>query len=236
MTQKQWQVETEQYVPRILKALELHEVTLEKYGGFPDVPLSEPPDEKARAILQLALFVLSGIKVVQLILDSLIHRWSIGMLISAPLEIRLIMEYRAAISFGLEIAAQLEDKEKYEKAFERCIRLTTGSKTPILLPWGEMSAVKSFSTMEFVRHLEELDSGVLADYEYLCESSHPNAMQHMYLVMASKTYDNWGNEQFKKHAHEMLDRCVEICMRSVVGLAKSAQDMTEICAKHFPSK
>lgn len=233
MAEKQpWQVETEIYLPRLSNCLKTHRKTQESFQQFPLLPLSNPVDERGQAVLALGVYALTAVRVVSLLLDSLWYRWSIGMLISAPLEVRLTLEYRASIRFCLELTRAiriLEEGDKLQQAMEHCARLVVGSRVPIKLPHGEMSQAKSFSVMEFIRRLEDAQKGWLADYEFLCEACHPNAMQHMYFVMSSMTYDNWSNEGFKGQAHEILVQTIAICAKTVEGLGDDAAGILNEC-------
>jgi len=89
----------------------------------------------------------------------------------------------------------------------------------VALPWGGTTPFKSYSAMKFVKCLDQQVPGWLETYNFLCESCHPNSLQHLWLMSAGPSHDNWSNEKFAQHGHELLDRTLSAAEKATKDIA-----------------
>lgn len=215
-----WEIETGRYLPSIVASLESLSEVEQLTQSLPRAPFDFEPELEQSLAYQLMLFGRSAFLVVDQLLDNTELLWSQGRMIGVSHLIRSALEYRAAAHFGLKIISDFSNDLNSDVFSENCARLVSGSKTPVRLPWGDISSVEAFSVIKFIKILEEVEPGVFHDYNLLSEAAHPNFFQNFYFLMASRTYDNFSNEIFKKHAHEIMGQYVESIDRLVSGLKK----------------
>jgi hypothetical protein len=222
---EQWEINTSRYVERIGNLADVLDDTLTTVGRLRITQWGDDhiPPVRTHLLIQLALFVSGSAQTIDQLVDHTGRLWADGRMVGVSPLVRLVFEYWGAIVFANDIAMKLlQDGGDIDAVTERCVRLTSGSRSPVRLPWGDMTTARAYSVMEFVRRLADDQPDALQRYDFLCEASHPSFFQHFYFVMASKRYDNWSNEVFAAHAHELLEKTVSSLELAIAGVRAEA--------------
>ena len=82
--------------------------------------------------------------------------------------------------------------------------------------------------MKFIQHLDKHEPGTKHDYNFLCEACHPSFVQQSYFWMAGSAGDNWTNEVFREHAHDLLEQLILTGERATLGLFKATEQLTAV--------
>jgi len=151
--------------------------------------------------------------------------WVTGSFILVTLSTRLLVEYLGALMLGDVIFHKYLRTGDLEKAQERAGRLVYGARSPVKLPWGGETPFKSYSPMEYVRCLESGGPEWSGTYNFLCESCHPNSLQHLWLLSAGPSFDNWSNASFARHGHEILEQRLQAAEGAVAGIVKASEKL-----------
>ncbi len=223
-----WQTETKPYIPRITKALHRLSISEAALKKIPVGPFEIQLSTELEFAYSLALFTQSGVIVVDQLFDNVRLLWSEGRMVGLSGLVRLSVEYWGAIYFGQKIIKTYLDDKDLEKAISKTARLTFSAKTPVKLPWGGVTKNEAYSVMTFIDALSAEHPDTRQSYDFLCEASHPNFLQNTYFTMASRVYDNYRNEAFKTHAHELLDRTIAILETTADGIATDAERTLEL--------
>ncbi len=226
-----WEVETDRYIPRISAALDRLKPALDMSQQIPSGPFSEPLSMEQTIAYHLALFARNGTIVVDQLLDNVGLLWSQGRMVGVSGLIRFALEYWAAVNFGLGILNAMQSGLDIQKAGEKAARLTFSGKTPVKLPWGGTTNNVAYSVLTFIDGLKGVEPEARDFYDFLCEASHPNFLQNTYFIMASRRYTNFSNESFEAHAHELLNKNIEIAEKAAAGMAR---DVAAILEKTLP--
>jgi hypothetical protein len=144
--------------------------------------------------------------------------------------VRFSLEYWAAIFFGLRIIRTYLRDADLEEAARETGRLTLSAKTPVKLPWGGETVNVAYSIMTFIDALARERPQVMDHNTFLSEASHPNFLRNTYFITASKEYDNFSNEAFRTHAHELLDHTVTIVKEVVGGTLEHANETVRLAS------
>jgi hypothetical protein len=228
-----WQVDTEVYVPRIGKALDLLASPLAKCRQLPTAPFSHKPSIEEHLVYSIALFAQNGAIVADQLIDNIGLLWSQGRMVGVSGLARFAVEYWAAVYFGKKILSDYMADKNLEEAVRKGARLTFGAKTPVRLWWGGETANPAYSVMTFIDRLSAVRPDIKASYDFLSEASHPNFVQNMYFVIASHVYDNFSNDTFKAYAHEILERTVSIIETVAGGLAADVMEIVTMALPFF---
>jgi hypothetical protein len=181
-----WEVETDQYIPRISAALDRLKPALDISQQIPPGQFSEPLSTEQNIACHLALFAWNGTIVVDQLLDKVGLLWSQGRMGGVSGLIRFAMEYWAAVYFGLSILNAMQSGLDIQKASEKAARLTFSGKTPVKLPCGGTTINVAYSVLTFIDGLKSVEPQARDFYDFLCEVSHPNFLQNTYFIMASR--------------------------------------------------
>jgi hypothetical protein len=219
---EQWQVETEPYVPRIAEVVRVLAAANKELKPFPIAPFPTLPTAEQRIAFALALFARSSLTIVEQLFDNVRLLWSQGRMVGISGMVRFSLEYWGAVVFGKRILTTYTADKNLENAAYKTSRLTYSAKTPVKLPWGGVTEQEAYSVMTFIDKLAAEHPDIRADYDLLSEASHPNLIQNTFFVLASKTYDNFSNEAFKAHAHELLERTIVTMEKVAAGLTPDA--------------
>jgi hypothetical protein len=167
--------------------------------------------------------------VVDQLFDNVGLLWSEGRMVGVTSLVRFALEYWAALHFGRNIIEQFAADHDLNKAAPKAERLTFSGKTPVALPWGGHTPNPAYDVLTFVEKLSKSHATALDDYNFLSEGSHPSFLQNTYFIMASKKYENYSNDAFKRHAHEILERTVNIMEKSSHGLLIDVETTLSLC-------
>ena len=218
-----WQIETEIYIPRIHKAIDVLSRGTLKSTELPAGPFEAQLSEEQHMLYSLAMFSRSGVIVVDQLLDNIGLLWSEGRMVGIGGLVRFALEYWAAIHFGRKISENYFSDGNIEIATQKTAKLTHSGKTPVKLPWGRFTTNPAYSVATFLQLLEKSHPHTKEDYDFLSEATHPNFLQNFYFIMASRTYDNFSNDTFKKHAHGLLENVVVAIERIAAGLSEDVE-------------
>jgi hypothetical protein len=228
-----WQIETEIYVPRIAKAQDLLAPPLAECRKLPTAPFSHEPSLEEQLVYSIALFAWNGTIVVDQLIDNIGLLWSQGRMVGVSGLARFAVEYWGAVYFGRKILIDYMADKNLEEAVRKGARLTFSAKTPVRLWWGGESTNPAYSVMTFIDALSAVRPDIKAMYDFLSEASHPNFVQNTYFVMASRVYDNFGNDTFKAYAHEILQRTISIIEHMAEGLAADVIEIVTMARPFF---
>lgn len=225
---EQWQIETAPYIPRISTAIQLLGPACKEFNRIPPGPFSSSLSLEQHIAYSLAMFSRSGLTVVEQLFDNVGLLWSQGRMIGISGMVRFSVEYWGAVAFGKEILMSYTVDKNIESAYRRTARLVYSAKTPVRLPWGGRTENVAYSVMNFIDALTVERPSIRDDYNFLSEASHPNFFQNFYFLMASKTHDNFSNNSFKAHAHEILERTILVMEKVSDGLTADATCICEV--------
>jgi hypothetical protein len=227
MAKPVWQTETEQYLPRISKTQECFAAVDLLMKELPIAPFAKEATREQQVAYSLARFAQNGTIVVRQLLSNVELQWKDGRMIGVCGPIRFSLEYWAAIHFGKQLLLNYLNDKNIERIEHKSARLTFSGKTPVKLPWGGTTEHEAYSVMNFIDALFKSNPHVRDDYNFLSEATHPNFLQNTYYLMAGRGYENFGNEKFKKYAHEILEQTVAILERVALGVASEAEELAE---------
>jgi hypothetical protein len=229
-----WQIETKPYVPRISVALDRLGRAEKSTKKLPTAPFSVEPTREQHTAYSLVSFARSGAIVVDQLIDNAGLLWSEGRMVGISSLIRFALEYWAAVHFGRKILETYLTDKNIEEAMSKTARLTTSGKTPVRLLWGGLTENKAYSVMSFIDVLSKTHPNAKDDYDFLSEASHPNFLQNFYFIMASRVYDNFSNEVFKKHAHEVMERTIVALERVAEGISVDSEELIDLALPLLP--
>jgi hypothetical protein len=157
-----WQIETEIYVPRIGKALDLLASPLAECRKLPTAPFSHEPSIEEQLVYSIALFAQNGAMVADQLIDNIGLLWSQGRMVGVSGLARFAVEYWAAVYFGKKILTDYMADKNLEEAVRKGARLTFSAKTPVRLWWGGATANPAYSVMTFIDHLSAVRPDIKA--------------------------------------------------------------------------
>jgi hypothetical protein len=231
---KTWQVETQQYMPR-LSALADHWVAAQKtLPKFQIPPFSDEVTLEQSVAFHLASFAQNGLIVVDQLFDNVGLLWSQGRMVGISGLVRFSLKYWAAVFFALKIHRTYLKDQDLEEAARKTGRLTFSGKTPVKLPWGGQTENVAYSILTLIDALNKERPTVRAAYDFLSEASHPNFLQNTYFIMSSRVYDNFSNEALRTHAHQILDRTLGALEQSVHGTIEHGGELIQLTLPLLP--
>jgi hypothetical protein len=192
-------------------------------------PVETPPSEIQQIVWHMGIFGNAALRAIDQLLDNAGLLWSEGRMVGVSLPIRMSLEIWGAAVFGRNILQTFIADGDIERIWNATARLTVGARTPVMLPHGVMSDAPAYSVMNFIDALERETPKARATYEFLCEACHPNMIQNFYFLMASKTYDNFSNETFKAHAHELLEKTASAIEMITSGFVNTSKEIAQAC-------
>jgi len=226
VVEESWKNETLEYLKRIQSASELGsslEVVLKENWlsmYFPGPKVTKP----SNLAIRLAAYANSLFYVTHRTITEVQSLWSNGQFVLAPLLVRFSYECWAAIHYAKKTLNRLISEENIEREEARVNRLNFGSRSNVQLFDGTHTTETSINVLTFIQDLSEVDSSEEA-YGFLSEACHPNMIQSSYFHMAGPPLSNWSNEQFSKHAHELLEKTVAIIERTCMGIQKDVYEI-----------
>jgi len=225
------QIDTNQFLPRLIALLAPLENTADNLRPYAlPGPISREPDLETQLVFQSVMFANTSVRVSESWLVHTIALWKEGRMTGVTPLIRLLLEYWGAVCVNNDILRQAIIKRDFDGAAPKSMRLTTGARSPVKLPWGGETNEKSIHVMDFVRRAGEEDKNAVGDYDFLCEACHPSFVQHFYFYIASKTYDDGSvpAENAMKHVESLLDQTAKACERAVLGISNQCAFTIEL--------
>jgi len=215
-----WQKETSRYDDRLAQVGRWRPDLSSLVQRLPSVPLNYSPSPEGLVALQLALFVLLGcLASADESVAAFLHLWRGGLFTTISLPARFIFELWGGAHFGLETIVRMHESGQVDTASGRSHRLLTGARSEVVLPWGRVADAKAIHIMDFVRTLDDIYPQARSTYGFLCESCHPSFTMLSYWSLAGPRAQNWTNERFRDHAHNLLTRTLEAVERALEGIA-----------------
>lgn len=154
---------------------------------------------------------------------------------------RSVFELWAAICFIEKALKDFLISRNDEKFNNVAIRLFSGSRYPVELPWGEPSTEKPIHINDMLEELEKRNPGAKNTYSFLCEYCHPNFLYNMYAFMASIVeLGIWSNPRFLKEIKVALEKQLSSLEQTLSGIKASSKLISDLCLEeygiNFPQK
>lgn len=217
-----WQKHSLRYSQRVSNLSTPLEKLNRSLETIPIAPLEFELSERSLVHYQICLAIIGGFRSVKELCISVETLWDSGQFLAASLSVRLLTELWGSSEFiRREVLGKLEQTGDIQSAQRKVSRLLLNSKSGVPLPWGGDSELKPIHVMDMVRQADFAMSGVLVDYEFLCDACHPSQLQHNYLYFAGANGDNWTNPKFAVYGHQMLDRTLTLAENSVLGFSEA---------------
>jgi hypothetical protein len=233
---KNWQVETGKYLPRLSTLADFVRAEEKRLPKLPTGPFSAEITFEQHVAYQLAAFAKNGLTVVDQLFDNTGLLWSEGRMIGISGLVRFSLEYWAAVFFALKIVRTYLKDGNLDEAARKAGRLAFSAKTPVKLPWGGETVNSAYSVLTLIDALNVERPEVRRQYEFLSEASHPNFLQNTCFIMASRVYDNFSNEAFRSHAHDLLDRTLSALEQSVHGTFEHGGEVMKLTLPLLPNE
>lgn len=233
-TDESWREEIRKYSTRIESVINLDVNlidTLKEY--WPSYWRDSKPSRESSVAIKLAVFSISIFSNAIRVVSSVRDQWLTGLFIIVPLNTRFVFETWGAVHYAKNVLITLIEKNDIEKADKLTNRLTFGARSEVLLPFGGKVDEKSLNVMEFIRELKDVRDNAEALYDFLSEASHPNMIQTTYFQMAGPPLSNWGNDRFKEHAHQLLDKTLTALEVAVSGLQVDVLEIIEKSVRYI---
>lgn len=224
-----WQKQIERYEARVDQLSEPLDQLPRELIRLPSAPLNYKPSEHGLLYYQICMLVGGTCSSAYELCGSLGALWHSGRFLGASLCARLLLEFWGSSEYlQRQVLQKLDRTGDIGAAGQKLQKLLLGSKSSVRFPWGHMSEEKPINVMDFVREAETAHPGTMANYEFLCDASHPSFVQHTYLFMAGAsavgknlTMDSWSNSLFAPHAHGIFDRTLSAAESATQGIGAS---------------
>lgn len=237
-----WREETGPYLARLISATQIADEWAESYQKYwPGYFFSTAqPTAGASVAIRLGVYannIFSSARVVSREIES---QWRNGSFVLIPISVRFILESWGAIHFSRTTLERLLTEKNVKREEERVNRLTHGSRidkqSMVQLPFGGETNKQSFNVMNFIDSLSDVGNEPAEGYNFLCEASHPNCFQSTYFQLAGPPLSNWGNENYKQHGHQLLNKTVEIMELAMAGIKTDVLYMLEAGTSYVESE
>jgi len=207
-----WHEEISQYLPRLEAAgMVGSRVRNAQHLYWPGVFWPDsPPSRPASIAVRLGIYSVGLFSIARLVRSAVREHWLAGLFVIVPLTTRFLFEIWGALHFAQVTLSALLQGGDLAPLERRAMRLMLGSRSHVLLPWGQASEESSFNVAEFVRTLRDVCPDAEDLYAFLSEASHPSFVQNTYFQMAGPPAPNWRNARFREHAHALLNKTLEI--------------------------
>ncbi len=228
MPEQRWKVETEPYLPDLrLLAKELS-VPATLTSEMPPAPFPTEPPESARYSFLLCAACLNALASANELADGIIGSWERGRFLNSAVLTRSLFELWGFAHYG---RAKLLRGNSGLPGGE-LERFWFGSSSNVSLPWGGNSNTPPIGVRQYIQHLDTDFENAGEDYAFLCDAAHPTMLQHFYLLMAGPLQDNWSNDTFRAHGHDLLRRLARIARRACTGMR---DDITTVLTESVPN-
>ena len=205
-------------------------------GKIPHIPLSYEPSEEGLVALQASLYIYIGcMPFANQAVQSFIMLWRSGIFTTISLPVRLIYELWGASNYCLNVFLKAIDSDDWAVASSKIQRLMLGARSEVPLPWGGNTVEKSIHVMDFIRSLSPIESEAERIYDFLCESCHPSYLRLTIWSLAAPPIQNWENERFRKHVHEILDATLSALEKALRGISISTVKILESALPYIES-
>ena len=183
----------------------------------PHGPFSDLISEEAHQAWLVSVLFLNCLGSAREAYEGISSSWRKGNFLNAAILTRPLIELWATAFFAKKNVSKNLDAIQAKQTLDL---LLSGSSSPITLPWGGVSTSPPVGIRKLIKCLNKHATHAGADYGFLCDASHPCFFQHKYLRMAGASEDNWSNQIFASHAHEVLEQLVRILENSIDGLVE----------------
>jgi hypothetical protein len=227
---ERWSRETEPYRDRVGKLYDVLDLLTPAFKWLPPSPLSYRPSTIGDMKYQLCILTIGTSRSAQELLSSVAILSVTGRFLATSVCVRLLVELWGVLAYAeSKVLGKLEEPADVATANERLVKLLHGSKSRVPSFRGDMDRVPVINVMESVRAADALSPGVLQTYDFLCDAAHPTYTQHGYLLFSGSDYDNWSNEVFARHAHEVLNKTVTAAELAILGLSQTGNRIFAAC-------
>ena len=200
------------------------------------------PSDGASVALQLGVYASNIFTTSLHVSMELPNQWRKGLFVLVPMSSRFVIESWGAIHFARITLDRLIKEKDVEREKSRVKRLTFGSRldkhSKVELPFvsGGVTDSQSFNVMNFIDSLSDVSKESIENYNFLSEASHPNFLQSSYFQLAGPPLANWGNDRYKTHGHQLLERTVQSIERATSGIQTDMVHILESATQHINSE
>lgn len=228
-----WEEETSRYRKRLAQVENWKPALSSLIERLPDIPLSYIPSTQGSIAIQLSLFVLGCMTFADQATTAFLTLWRNGIFTTISLPARLLYELWGATHFAGQTLAQMQASGEVEQALAKTRRLLLGVRSEVQLPWGGFSDETSIHVMDFVRSLADIYPQAEETYDFLCESCHPSYLRLTTWSLAGPPLQNWTNEKFREHGHNLIDRTLEAVEQALQGIAYDTTKTLELALPYI---
>ena len=224
-----WRTETDHYNTRLVQLAQQQSdvADLADLKRMPPVPLDYQPSQAGLLAIQLALFSVNCGVMAGQVLDAFSDLWLNRRFVVLSLQSRLLYELWGAIHYAKTEMMRFNQSGNVQQCALAAGKLLLGKgsdKADIQLPWGEVATESAVRVGKFIESLEDAQPLAKKTYAWLSESCHPSLSMHTYWSLMGPPVPNWGNEKFRTHAHDMLDRTFTAIEEAVQGIATDRRE------------
>ena len=234
VSDNRWQEETSRYIPRLEAAIDISaelKYAIKTYWPGCFFP-TRKPSRGASVAIKLGVYTNNVFSTSLLISRAIVNQWRSGLFVLVPLSNRFVIESWGAIHFARRTLDRLIQYNDVEREENRVNRLTFGSRSDVQLPWGGLSNETSFNVTTFIESLSDVNNQAEEFYNFLSEACHPNFIQSMYFQMAGPPLANWNNDNYKEHAHKLLNKTVTALGASMSGIHADVTHVMEAATNY----
>lgn len=222
-----WKDETAPYVDRMAKLRVATDDVFSQSERFPGLLSFVPAPQisvKHRGIIYANQLLGSAVE----ILASTQLLWTHGHFLCGGHCIRLLLEVQGALLFFQKkiLERSLRSDDEARAADEKLQRLMLATNAPMKLPI-DASELKVVNVNEFIAAGERERSDFQADYDFLCDLSHPTLL---HMEMYRLRWDaSWSNPIYVEEIHNVLERLARSSEFAVTGIASTYVEIYRKC-------
>ena len=195
--------------------------SLDASRALPIAPFSRRLTSDEQFYFDSAVYAMWSMKAISTLSITWCRALKSGDILSCAVISRTVLETFGALEFLRSRCFDVFQRDtESSAAVARLNKLQWGSKSPVPLPWGGVSHENAVHVMDMVRA-----TGLMSDYDWLCEAAHPSFVARLYWLMMGKSADNWTNKKFAEFGNEQMEKLVGL-MESLLG--KSDETASQI--------
>jgi hypothetical protein len=228
-----WKEETSRYIERLAHVAEWRPDLSNLVERLPDIPLSYDPSPHGNVAILLSMFVLGCTNFADQAITAFLKLWGNGLFATISLPARLMYELWGATHHARHTIEEMHNSSEVHTPLAKTRRLLLGVRSEVQFPWGGISDETSIHVMDFVRSLADAYPQAEETYAFLCESCHPSYLRLTTWSLAGPPLQNWTNEKFREHGHNLIDRTLEAVEQALQGIAYDTTKTLELALPYI---
>jgi hypothetical protein len=228
-----WQTETSVYVPRLEAASRYIELKPPFPRNIPPAPFDTPPSLLQSVIYSAVTFYELDWYRTKETTEAIVILWREGLISAAASLIRPVFELWGATHFMTDELRIFHKNKDINRLALVVMRLGTGVRSEVLLPWGTPATEKPIHVLDTIRALSEVFPDAMAVYEALCESTHANQPRYLEWWFLGKTGDNWTNETVQTRGHALIIRTIDALEKTITGIKTEVEIGMKLCGELY---